>query len=519
MADNSVERRMVIGLICYTEYIQKVYHIFDIKLLDSSVARHLSTWCLEYFDKYQKAPFLDIEGIYIDKLKTRKISEELGEEIQEDILPDLNEDFLENGMNIEYLSSQTFQFFREKRIEAHTESIKSKLALGDVDEAEKLTLNYQPIVKERGNEVDFNSESFEEKLKGAFEKAYSPVLHYPGALGDMMGEHLVKGGFIGLLASDKVGKTFFLLDMAMRGMKQGSNVAFFQAGDMTESQQIMRIAIYLARKSNKKKYCGLQWEPVKDCVYNQIDQCDLSERTCDFGLYESTRDDLSDYKQWYNQENLIKAYKENPDYTPCTSCKKWRHSNWGSAWIKKVYIEEPLVYEEALEIYREFKEKYKGKFKLATYANGTLSVPMMESRLGIWEKEENFTAHIILVDYADLLVSESYNEYRHKQNDVWMGLRGLSQKKHSLVVAPTQADANAYSQGLLRLSNFSEDKRKYSHVTAMFGLNRDPKGIEKRIGLMRINELVVREGEYDNYRQVTVLSNLKRGRPIIGSFW
>jgi len=98
-------------------------------------------------------------------------------------------------------------------------------------------------------------------------------------------------------------------------------------------------------------------------------------------------------------------------------------------------------------------------------------------------------------------------------------LRGLNQETNSLLITATQADADAYKQNTLRLSNFSEDKRKYAHVTAFYGLNQDSGGREKNLGLMRINELILREDKFDMNRQVTVMQALNIGRPIITSYW
>jgi len=84
--------------------------------------------------------------------------------------------------------------------------------------------------------------------------------------------------------------------------------------------------------------------------------------------------------------------------------------------------------------------------------------------------------------------------------------------------SPTQADAKSYETHTLKLSNFSEDKRKYGHCTAFFGLNQDKNGREKKIGLLRINELIAREGRFDAASTVTVLQSLDQGRPFIGSY-
>ncbi|KKM05327.1 hypothetical protein LCGC14_1755320, partial [marine sediment metagenome] len=107
-------------------------------------------------------------------------------------------------------------------------------------------------------------------------------------------------------------------------------------------------------------------------------------------------------------------------------------------------------------------------------------------------------------------------EFRHQENQKWQRLRNLSQERHSLLLTATQAKATAYMKDLLDLSDYSEDKRKYSHVTAMYGLNQTPE--EKRIGMMRINPLLVRDSDYATDRPVTILQRLQIGRPIMKSF-
>jgi len=86
------------------------------------------------------------------------------------------------------------------------------------------------------------------------------------------------------------------------------------------------------------------------------------------------------------------------------------------------------------------------------------------------------------------------------------------------VISATQADAESYKKGRLTLSNFSEDKRKLSHVTAQYGLNQDPSGREKALGIMRINEIVVREGAFSSDHEVYVLQDLAAGRPFLESY-
>ena len=144
----------------------------------------------------------------------------------------------------------------------------------------------------------------------------------------------------------------------------------------------------------------------------------------------------------------------------------------------------------------------------------------MRRILDIWERQDGFVPDVIVIDYADLLAPDGggVQEFRHKQDQVWKSLRALSQERHVLTVTATQADADSYKKDSLSLSNFSEDKRKLAHVTAQYGLNQDPQGKEKRLGILRVNEIVVREGEFSPDNEVTVLQDLAAGRAYLESF-
>jgi hypothetical protein len=109
-------------------------------------------------------------------------------------------------------------------------------------------------------------------------------------------------------------------------------------------------------------------------------------------------------------------------------------------------------------------------------------------------------------------------EYRHRQDHIWKSLRALSQERHILLLSATQADAESYKKGRLSMSNFSEDKRKLSHVTAQYGLNQDPHNREKKLGILRINEIVIRDGEFSGDNEVVVLQDLATGRPFLESY-
>jgi hypothetical protein len=217
-------------------------------------------------------------------------------------------------------------------------------------------------------------------------------------------------------------------------------------------------------------------------------------------------------------DDLKDALKENPGYKSCHNCIEWGKNRWGSPWLQQIEIKSPLTATEAKKLAKKFFIDTKRSIKLDTYANGTLTLSMINQKLDQW-KEEGFEPDMILIDYGDLIEPEVKMEFRHQENAKWKGMRRLSQERNALVIVPTQADANSYSLDRLTMKNFNEDKRKFAHVTAMYGLNQDPDGKEKKKGVLRINKIVVREEDFHVTDEVCILQNLNIGKPFLGSYF
>jgi hypothetical protein len=515
-----IERRIITDLIVSTDYLNRIKPIWNAQFLEDSSAKIIAGWCWEYFEKYKLAPGKEIESIFTEKSKN--LPKATAEEMEEDILPGLSEEYEREGIyNLQYSIDRTQQYFTERHLALHNESVQALMDEGKIEEAEKLIKSYVPLRTTTTIGLDLSDPIVFDIIKEAFNTTRQTVVRYPKQLGDFWNAQFVRGGFVAFMASEKRGKTFWLMDIALRSYNQKFKVAFFQAGDMTEEQQIKRIYTYLAQKNELKKYSGQMWIPVKDCVYNQLNKCDRKEREEFIGVYEFKDKDIKFLRDDVMQGELIAANTnpKNKDYKPCFNCEEYKHNRWGAVWTEQIDTGEPLTMDGALKAMEEGFVKAKRTFKLSSHANGTLTVQQIRDILNIWEQQENFVPDLVVIDYADLLVPETKTEFRHQQNEIWKSLRGLSQEKHCLVVTATQADAASYDQNRLRMKNFSEDKRKYSHVTAMYGLNQDTKDREKGLKLMRINEIVVREGDFSNSNEVIVLQTLERGRPFIGSMF
>lgn len=509
-----IERRIITGLIVSDEYIRKVLPFWRDDLLLAPEAQRIARWCIEHFEKYGKAPDRDIEAVYMDALRAEGLPKDEAE-IIEIILQRISDDYGRGTQfNAAYLYDQTVRHFRTREITELGEELTGLAARGHVEEADEALQAYHPQSWVTARGLELGSEEGFASIERAFAESTTPVVSYPGALGDMFNQHLVRGGFVAFLAPEKRGKTFLMMDLCFRAVRKRANVVFFQAGDLNENQFLRRVGIYLTGRSDLERYCATHFRAVGDCVYNQYNDCDLDGRNCQTGIYEG------DHGEWGRKEsetieNLTEQRGKHPEYSACAAyeCKR----RWPTVWLQEEPEVTPLTGAAAAAQARRFFSRYRRRIKVATYPNSILTCAEIRSCLDEWERTDGFVADVIIVDYADIM-TERVQDFRHRQDAIWRGLRGISQERHALLVTATQADAKSYKQNRLTMSNFTEDKRKLSHVTAMWGLNQSPDGREKRLGLLRVNEMVARESDFSADNEVVVMQDLSAGRSFLGSY-
>lgn len=511
-----MERKIILGFVTSTDFTNRIKGKWNIHLFESQIAKRLAMWCSEYFDKYNKAPGSEIESIFQSK-KRKGLPKEISEEIEEDILPDLSEEFESSDFNIDYLVEEAELYFAERHLKIHNEEVQGLLEQGQIIEAQKLVQNYKPLSVDSGSWVDFSDEKIFSHIDDAFGSSKEILIHYPGALGEFWNDQLYRGAFVALEAVDKMGKSFWLKDFAMKAIKERRNVAYFQCGDMDLEDEILRTANYITQKSELEKYSGKLWHPLKDCIYNQTDHCDKPERQCNFELFRVGKEHLDKFRYEITKDKLIQAYKDNPGYETCHNCSEFEKSHWGTVFLKEIDNGKPLTKKEAKKAWDTFFVKTGRQFRMSVHPTNTLTVKQAEAILDSWAKD-GFVADVAIFDYMDIMLESFYKDKRLNEDKKWVDMRAMTQRRKLLGIAATQADADAYGKYLLKADNFSETKGKNAHVTAMYGLNQDSSGREKELGIIRINEIVKRKGYFSSKNQVYVLQNLSRGRPFLTSF-
>lgn len=512
--DNSQETLILTGMIVSDRFLRDVQIVLDVNQFKSTHSRKIARWCLEYHNENGKAPGVHIQDIFNLKSETGQIDQDELQMIARTLDRISTEFDRADKFNVDYVLKRAEAFFGRQDLKNLCEEV-LELAETDTMEAIATLESYRP--KKLPTSEGINPFGNTEAIVRAFEENSEPIMKLPGALGRVMNPDLCRGSFVGLMGQEKIGKTWNLMEFAFQGARDRLNVAFFQAGDMTEDQQIRRMTVRLAGRSNKEKYCGEILIPTYDCVNNQNDSCDMKQRQCDIGL-ETDQKSLLDVLG--ARESKFQFFTEMMEdgYKPCDYCRRNKPSKYkGAIWYRKEY-KKPLTVREAIKYSRKFEKGMKGRhFRMVTYPSDTLTCTLIRSHIDNWTYYEGFTPDLVVVDYADIMASEDLRiDHRNQQNKIWKGLRGISTQYNCLVITATQADAEAYGKESLGMKNFSEDKRKYAHVTSMHTLNQSPK--EKAAGIMRVGQLIIRDEDFDINSQVRVMQCLNIGRAHIGSF-
>ncbi len=494
--DNNIEKDILIGMITSSEYIEGVKEFINLNYVSIPYAPMIYKWCITYYDKYETPIMEHIEDEYKEykrKCRNKTQVENIGFFLQT-----LSRHYDKAGTyNAKYYIEKTKKYIKQKALEKQTEEVKRLIEDGQVEEAEKVMEDYQKVVFDCESSIEplGNLDAFKE----AFEEKITPLVEFGGALGKMINPLFYRGCFVSVLGRAKSGKTFWLSEIIQKGLNKRYNVAFFQAGDMTQNQWILRLATLLTGKASDPKYCGEVTYPIRDCILHQTGECEIQDSDSIFDEDDNLLEDLD----WY---------KPCPE---CRNCSDFQGTIWNTT---KDVGKTPLTWREALKKSKRFKRFLRGaRFFLDTYANKTLTMNHIESKLKYWDDYMGFVPDIICIDYADIMADEDpTKDERTNENLRWQKGRRISQKYNCLLIMPTQSDANGYKVNTLGMGNFNSDRRKNDNITGQIGLNQTDD--EKRKQITRINVILSRDGDFNESDTVTVLQSLARGKVVTDSF-
>ena len=458
--NSKVEEKIITSMITSNEFLGQVASTLDLDLFTADHFKTIARWCKKYFERYHKAPVEYIETMYHAWVEKGKAKEETIEAVH-DILEKISDDFEnENQINIPYLLDEASEYFSLRKIEQLRDNLDLAVMEKDISIAQDTVNAFRTVGLGQSRGIDLFRDS--EALTAAFSESQKPLF----TVGNIAAQRFFQNAFardnlIAILGPEKRGKTFWCCEFAIRALMNRKKVAMFQVGDLSQNQFIKRAAVRFAGMPMFKNQCGKIQIPIE-------------------------------MRKGKDNQLRIKRKTKN--------------------------VPKPINEKATIIAMEKFRKRYglskDGAYYMTSiHPNSSINVAGITSILEKWEFENDFIPDVIIIDYADILADEpSIGGYdkRDKINETWKALRRLSQEKHCLVIAPTQADASSYNLETLTASNFSEDKRKLSHVTGMLGLNQT--NDEKQAGVMRLNWIVLREAPYSTSRCLYVGQCLELAR-------
>jgi len=436
----------------------------------SQWANLVANWCIKYYKRYQKAPAKNIQGLF-ESWSEQTQNKEMTQIISK-FLSGLSDDYkrLRKDSNSDYVIDEAGKYFNRIKIEKLVETIQSDLDIGKAEEAQERLSAYQHIEMGVGEGIDILRDK--NAIESALAEKQRSIIQYPNKegeneLGRFFGHSLGRDCFVSFMGREGIGKSWWLMDICYRAMLQRKRVAFFEVGDQSQNQIMRRLLIRIAKRPIRSK--ELQY-PI--------------------GIKK---------RQRKNEEGkIIKTVK------PIFETKEFK----GRLSVGKAQA----ACEKVIRRHIKSKSPY---FKLSCHPNDTLTVDGVESIIQDWMRDD-WLPDIIAIDYADILNMDYKGiEGRDRINKTWQQLRRLSQTYHCLVLTATQADADSYDKETVSMKNFSDDKRKFSHVTSMIGINQLPH--EQKCQMMRLNYLKLRDDEFLQSRCIHIAGCLGLANPAIKS--
>ncbi len=458
--DGTRERKVLIGMLVNTQVCGHIAARWQPQgLFRSPWANIVGELATKHYHTYGKAPGKDVEAEF--EAWSAKNPDPTSIALVERFLTDLSGEYTSQAeeVNTKLILDLAGEHFNRIRLERTHDKLGSLLQADEVADADTTLVQAttQRINLGKRAYVDpFQDWEFISSLVN-WEEEQKPLIEYPGELGRFFGMDLDRGGFVAFLAPTGVGKSFWLLDLAYRAMRQRRKVAFFLVGDMTKEQWGQR----LASRAALHPFHSASW-PVTVPYPSDL---------------------------FYENDNAKVKHQAKVFKKPMT-----RKFIWDAC-------------QDVCTIVRSRKSY------LRLEATSATSVLGIRESLREWELED-YVPDVVVVDYADNLTPiDMKEEPRDRINTTWRHLRMLALDLNCLVATATQANREGFGVHLLKKENVADDRRKVDHLTALYGINVTPEEEDK--GQCRLNKPKVREGAPSQRKVVHVAGALAMAHPAV----
>jgi hypothetical protein len=506
--DSAADRMILRAMACDTAFLSRAHKLWFKDMFSTAAERTLAQWCVRHFETYKEAPASKLEALFASAVRHGEVAQQQAE-VLGTLIQSLSTDTTAVASGSDVLLDLTTKHVRRRKLTIMAEDIQAYLSKGELDKADSVITAFRAECATTKAPSYYDVMGSADNTRNAFEHSSEPLFRYPGHMDNIVSPMLTADAFVAILAPEKRGKTFWLVDMMLRALSYDKSVAFFSAGDMTAPQLDARVTVAVAGKSNRPRYAGRQLFPVWDCMRNRTGTCPRKPKAVTtVGGLDATPYDRAHYEAHCKLE-----------YSPCSNCKDdtdhpdyWKPCTW---FIERDFGS-PLEWYAGLRA----KERFMGpctitkRCRVSAHSTYSLKVSGINQTLKSWFDTDGFKPDVIIIDYADILAPEKERGHQRDEiNDTWGRLRGLSQEWHGLVVTATQGNREAAMIDDMTINHFSDDKRKKGHVTSMLALNQSL--TEKEMMVYRVSALLDRDNSTSMGDQALCLAPIYIGRPCI----
>ncbi len=360
---------------------------------------------------------------------------------------------VDSQFNVEYYVDQAIDFFKTKKLQKLAGQIQNHLVSGHTDEAENLVVEYMKVEKEETTGINLFTDTERLKVRGMSER--NILFTPPGAFGEMTGP-IRRQDFFMYVGKGKSGKTQLL---QQHGIWAAVN----------NGLRVLHLSLEMSE------------EEVTDRYYSAFTGLPLTR-------YKGNDQILVPF---FSDEGTIEYQMYRPEL-----------------------METGDVLAKADDLRMMSRG---GCLIVESRPQWTFSVRDLGMLLDKYETVHNITFDVVIVDYADLLkASNTRLEFRHQVNDIFVGLRGMSQERNIAIITVSQGNRESYKKDT-EAAGVSEDIRKLATVTGAFAINQTD--AEKEASYWRMSPMVMRHSFFNETDTVICLNCLSVARMVMDSRW
>lgn len=472
---------------------------FMIPLLDDlsilpqvSSMLQVTRWLIEFGKENGRAPREYLQEIFEEH---RDKLDETEAELTTKLLERLNKQYLEGNFDdiaLRHELSKAERYLQKQALVKNRDEMNTALSNDDVQEAIEVRNTFSlPSLSHASIGVDLLGDPYQ--LDMLRENGDEDALFtLPGEIGYRAGS-VYRGDLWAFLAAMKVGKTWWLAEVARIAMRRGLNV-FFASLEMSMRKMIFRFTQPMTNMIREQDRDKVVKYPYFSCMHNDGNRC-----TAKVEFYRKTEvcTLCSRYSEWWVRNNFKPLFKHDEiklDKNPILN------------------IENSI---KALEKFRKRNQlMHRGSLYINSYPPRTTTVEQVHQDMKQVESWKGIKFDVFISDYADNFKDEG--EYRHQLHEIWAKHKGIALGEKMAVFTASQSNTARDDAKRVTGGSWAEDIRKKGIIDVGIGL--DAADHEREDQYLQANIIANRDLAYNSKQMITVLNCYQIGKVHLGSW-